>query len=212
MKYSLQQPKFIEIYDVLKETTTYGPDQSWFSEHWLRVSGCGPTSASFVFSYLAFTRPELRELYRGSELTRKEFVKQMESISTYIVPGNKGVYKVEMYIDGATRFAAAHGITLFPHKFPAGELQTEWRTDFKGLSEFVRSGLESDSPIGLLVLSKGKEHRLQDWHWITITEAEITDDQIIATATDEGRKINFDLGLWYQTSRLSGALVYFTTD
>ena len=130
MKYSLQQPKFIEIYDVLKETTTYGPDQSWFYEHWLRVSGCGPTSASFVFSYLAFTRPELRELYRGSELTRKEFVKQMESISTYIVPGNKGVYKVEMYIDGATRFAAAHGITLFPHKFPAGELQTEWRTDF----------------------------------------------------------------------------------
>ena len=211
MKYSLQQPKFIEIYDVLRETTTYGPNQSWFSDHWLRASGCGPTSASFVFSYLAFTRPELRELYRGADLTRKEFVKQMESLSTYIVPGKMGVYKVEMYVDGATRFATEHGITLFSHTFPVDELQAGWRTDFKGLSEFVRSGLESDSPIGFLVLSKGKEYRLQDWHWITITEAEITDDQIIATATDEGRKITFDLGLWYQTSRRSGALVYFTT-
>ncbi len=210
VKYAVSHPEFIDIFDPLNTKTAYGPDQSWFADTWLRRAACGPTSASFIFSYLAHTRPALQPLYIGTDLTRQQFVRQMEAVSDFMRPGPMGVNRIDLYTKGALQFASEHGIVLTPHTFKVNGLLDGWRTDLRGLADFVTGGLSLDTPVALLVLSKGKESRLQDWHWITITEAEFADGKIFATATDEGEKIHFDLSLWYQSTKMSGGLVYFS--
>jgi len=208
--YEISHPQLLEIRDGTYAETTFGPDQVWYPDRWLRKSGCGPTSASLLMAYYAFTRPELRSLYIADDLTRHSFIRQMQEMSRFIKPGMMGVDKISKYVDGVIQFADEKGITLSPHVFEVGEKNDARRNELQGLADFVSKGLSSDSPLGFLVLSRGNEKHLQNWHWITVTGADITEDTIRATASDEGKKKTFDLSLWYHTTSMNGGLVYFT--
>ncbi len=210
MKYELKNPSFLTISDKTRNKIYYGPDQVWFTDKWRKKAGCGPTSAAFVTAYLAFTRPHLRPLYAPSEMEREEFLHHMNDVYEFVTPGLMGVNKVSIFTKGVNAFASSRNIHLISHKLDIERVAFGQREPSKIIAEFVVNGLKSDCPISFLALSNGKESKLQNWHWITITSAEIEDTEVLVHASDEGHEIVFDLQLWYKTTNLSGGLVYFT--
>lgn len=209
MFYSIQHPGLLTIPPPNGGTPAFGPDQGWFENTWRADSGCGPVSASLIMAYLAFTQPHLRPLYIPESLTRPDWLIHMNTLFEFVTPGRMGVNKLPIYTDGVLSYAASRGVSLIPQAFDVPGVLLGKRKPSQELADFVAAGLASDTPIGLLVLSRGKESRLQHWHWITITSAEINGTDIQAHASDEGAEISFDLQLWYTTTHLSGGLAYF---
>ena len=210
MKYELKHPNLLTITDKTKNKTYYGPDQAWFTDKWRTKAGCGPTSAALVTAYLAFTRPHLRALYAPSEMAQDDFISHMDDLFEFVTPGLMGLNKISLFTKGVTDFASSRNIRLISHKLDVEKVLLGKREATPLIADFVADGLSSDCPISFLALSNGKENKLQNWHWITITSAEIDNTEVIVHASDEGHEIVFDLQLWYRTTSLSGGLVYFT--
>jgi hypothetical protein len=206
----LKHPELIEIIDDGSGVKTYGPDQIWYKKNRCQKSGCGPTAASLLLAYLAITRPSLQALYPARRMVRKDFAELMETMFTYVTPGIMGLNRLEPFVEGVLKYASERGVALEPHVLQVSGIEVGRRDPFAELAPFVLRGLELDCPIALLVLATGQESQLQNWHWITITQAEISEGKLLATASDEGIVRSFDLGLWYETTPLSGGLVYFT--
>lgn len=212
VRYELKHPELIEIIDDDSGIKTFGPDQIWYKKNWCQKSGCGPTAASLLLAYLSITRHSLQALYPAGRMVRKDFAELMETMFTYVTPGIMGLNRLEPFVDGVLKYAGERGVALEPHVMQVNGIEVGRRDPFAGPASFVAQGLEADCPIALLVLATGQESRLQNWHWITITQAEISEGKLLATASDEGIARSFDLGLWYETTPLSGGLVYFTPD
>lgn len=211
MVISISHPNLLTIMDDRTTGQFFGGTQSWYSTGWRRRAGCGPTCAANILSYLALTRPQLSPLYGHKKMDISDFSQYMEEVYQFVTPGRMGVNKVEMFLDGVVEFGKSRSILLAPHIFKVSNTITKDRPNVSELIEFVKAGLASDCPLGFLNLSRGKVKNLQSWHWVTITRADINQNSIIATVSDEGRQISLDLHLWYQTTHMSGGLIYFTS-
>jgi hypothetical protein len=207
---SVLRPEVLTIAEETSQRTNFGGDQEWYADEWHRRAGCGPTCAANVTAYLALTRPELRALYAGEDMRKSLFSAHMEEIYKFVTPGNMGLNRVEMYTRGVADFAVSRGLSLQAHVFEVHGNMCKDRLPVSELAEFVRAGLASDCPVAFLNLTKGRVKNIQGWHWITITSADISDTSLTAYASDEGKKICFDLRLWYLSTRMRGGLIYFT--
>ena len=169
-----------------------------------------PTSAAIVLAYLAFTQPEFRPLYEAKLMSRADFTRHIEAVYEYVTPGTMGLNRLDMFSDGVRAFAQSRGLTLTPHTFASAGRLSDRRSHVAELMDFVKAGFAADCPLGFLNLARGRVNNLQNWHWITISCVEMENDSLIAVASDEGRRIRFDLLLWYLSTRMHGGLVYFT--
>lgn len=208
MEISIKTPDILYIYESLEDVTYFGGNQAWYEKRWNKDSGCGPTCAANITAYLAMTRDNIRNLYPGSEMVQLEFANHMEEMFHYITPGPMGVNSLDKFINGFMRFLNEKNVNLTPYVLSVDMLSLKKR-NWKELQEFVIAGLKADCPLAFLNLSKGEEKRLQGWHWITITQARVEEDDVIAYASDEGKKIEFSLKLWYLTTKMHGGLIYF---
>ena len=208
-RYHINRLDWIQIEDGAGKTT-FGPDQEWFPDEFPRISGCGPTSGALITAYLARTRPDrFGALYPELSFARPDFVRHMQTMFQYLRPGPMGLNSLAMYRDGMASYCADRGVALTPLLFQVNGVDYGRRGDGEALRAFLRDALAEDHPVAFLALSRGAERNLQNWHWITIVEAEFRDDALIATASDEGIARSFDLLKWYRTTRLSGGLIRF---
>lgn len=211
MTVSVMHPEILNIEDEASGLKTFGGDQDWYFDEWHRRAGCGPTGAANVTAYLALTRPSRRSLYAGEDMRKSAFSAHMEDVYKFVTPGNMGLNRLEMFTEGVEAFARSRGLSLRAHAFEVHGNMHRGRPEVRELTEFVRAGLERDCPVAFLNLTKGRVKNLQGWHWITITAADLSDSHLTATASDEGRQIEFDLRLWYLSTRMRGGLAYFTS-
>lgn len=209
MKLTINQPELLNIVDNVTKKSTFGGNQAWYQKSWNQKSGCGPTCAANIMAYLALTREQMQKLYQQQEMEKEQFLKHMDDLFSYITPGPMGVNKLGKFVDGANKFALDRNISLHAHVLSVDKKDKEQRSREK-LESFMKEALTQDTPIAFLNLSRGEEVKIQNWHWITITSAEIGEDYIVATASDEGEEIEFDLLLWYMTTKKHGGLIYFT--
>jgi hypothetical protein len=209
MTISIKKPELLMISDEEKGGISFGANQEWYKKSWNKEAGCGPTCASIISAYLAMTSEKCQALYDSQSLKRDDFLEHMDELFHYVTPGVMGVNHVDKFVKGMLEFAGDKGVALTPHVI---SVENMFKKDRKPeqLKAFVEEALSADSPIAFLNLSRGEETRLQGWHWITITEAAIHPNSIIAVASDEGIKREFDLMLWYMTTRMHGGLIYFT--
>lgn len=206
MEYSIKNPELFKFGSRF-ESHSFGGNQEWYSKNWHRRAGCGPTSAANITSYLAHVDEDKSTLYSYNTLDKSNFTKHMDELFRYVTPGSMGVNHINMFIDGVKAFANSKSIPITIESLSVDKKTRKSRL-ISDLIEFTKKGLLNNSPIAFLVLSRGKEYRLQNWHWITITSVEINGDQVIATASDEGNIRRFDLSLWYLTTKMHGGLIY----
>lgn len=210
MTTTILQPDRLTIMEDAGDKGHFGGDQEWYAEEWQRMAGCGPTCAANVTTYLALTRPNLRALYAGDDMRRSQFAAHMTALYQYVTPGNMGLNRPEMFTQGVEAFAQSRGLNLAPHLFEVHGYLHKGRPSVDAMADFVQQGLSSDCPIAFLNLTKGRVKNIQGWHWITLVSAEMDERTLVATASDEGKQISFDLRLWYLSTRMRGGLIYFT--
>lgn len=207
---SILQPELLNIIDEQAGKVYFGGFQEWYENEWHRMAGCGPTCAANLMAYLAWTRPGLKALYGYDTMALPYFKRHMEEIYEYVIPGNMGLNRVEMFTDGIEGYTKSRGVTLIPHVFEVSGNLLKERRPSEELASFVKAGLHADCPLAFLNLTKGRVKNIQGWHWITITKADVEGGKVMACASDEGKEICFDLTLWYLSTRMRGGLVYFT--
>jgi hypothetical protein len=204
---SIKRPELFTITES-DNKTYFGGDQEWYIESWPRKAGCGPVCASNITSYLAHTRNQYKSLYTVDSMEKCDFLKHMDELFRYITPGHMGVNTLKKFYDGFKNFVSDKQIELDMYTFSVDDISSKNR-NLEELALFVEKALSNDTPLAFLNLCNGNEERLQSWHWITITAADIKKDSIIAVASDEGKKIEFDLSLWYLTTKMHGGFIYF---
>lgn len=189
---------------------SFGCNQDWYDEHWQRQAGCGPCTSATLLLYLARTRPELAPLYPLPAADRIHFRHFMNQIWTFVTPGRMGVNEASMLVDGVTRFAATREKVLSNSVFLIPGLTCN-RHPFDQFISFILTGLNTDSPVAFLNLSNGRLTNLDSWHWVTISALFLNDQaEHMAEISDSGDRKYINLTLWYQSTRLGGAAVYFS--
>ena len=201
----------LDLLDIPLENAApaFGCDQDWYGEHWQRQAGCGPCTSATILYYLALSRPDLASLYTLPAGSKEPFRLFMDQIWHYVTPGRMGVNEAGMLVDGVTRYAGTRGIGLEAAVFGIPGL-TGSRLPLDQFRDFIVAGLSRQTPVAFLNLSNGKLDNLDSWHWVTVT-ALFCDPQgqLFAELSDSGEKKRVNLTLWYTTTRLGGAAVYF---
>lgn len=199
----LSRPEVLEITDQ-SGRKYYGGDQAWYRSFWKRQSGCGPTSCSNLIWYLAITREKYKVLFQGTTKTKSEFICLMEQVWKYVTPTLQGVHKVEIFTDGAVRFAKGQNVVLSYKKLVIPQNEYE-RPGIEGMDGFLTESLAKDRPVAFLNLSNGKIKHLESWHWVTIVGYRM--DTHTALIYDQGRTIEADMKLWLETTYAGGGFV-----
>lgn len=183
-------------------TLYHGADQDWFPDPWQRRAGCGPTTASLIFHYLARQRSEFSPLRpeMGTEWT--DFLEHMCRVWEYVTPRSHGLNRPEYMVEGMAAYGKAVGVPLTPTLFSFPSARTK-RPPWEGLRSFVAAGLETDCPMAFLNLDNGKIKQLDRWHWVTLIGLEGDTASIV----DNGNTFTMDLRLWYATTKTRGGFV-----
>lgn len=189
----------------------YGCNQGWYPHFWKRQSGCGPSTASNQFAYLANTVDGAENLcVIQAPFDKDHFLKQMLALWRYITPGMGGVNSTAYYAKGGVEFAKSRGFHTIPFVFDVTPCNKPRKNTLEEAVTFIKEGLEKECPVAFLNLDNGEEKTLHHWHWVTITGVFDADGDTFVTVSDEGRKKDLNFSLWYNTTKKDGGLVYFT--
>ncbi len=206
----LRAPQLLLITRPGGHPPAFGGDQTWYASRWQRQSGCGPTTAATLLAYLAQTCPQAASLLPSQPLHYDTFVPWMQQLWGFVTPDARGVHKADRLLDGVLALASSHQLFLEPHVFlvPAA---TSKRPPWDSCLAFIKDGLEQNSPVAFLNRSRGRLTNLESWHWVTITALCQTRQGTVAEVSDSGERKTIKLSLWYQSSRLGGDLVWFSS-
>ena len=184
----------------------YGASQDWYSHFIQRRAGCGPTTATNLFIYLAKKDPYFYNLF-PDEINYQTALNKMNEIWNYITPGRRGVNSLEIFEKGALLYAKEHGIELIVNSLKVME---EAKVSKEVLEKFLVDNLNNDYPIAFLNLSAGMVTNLSNWHWVLIVGYEKDDNDLFVYLDDEGEPKKISIFLWLKSMTNDGGFITFT--
>ena len=203
MKVTLANPCMMNITGSQGEIYI-GGSQEWYLDHWQRISGCGPTTASNLIWYMARPKPAESSHKNGGFVHYMELHHEMFS---FVTPGMQGVNSSSIFTEGLENYGRKHDLQITPHVIEIpGKPYT--RPDTSEVRDFIVAALNSNAPAAFLNLSNGTLTNLANWHWVTVLAIE--PDTMATDICDQGAPLTIDLAEWLRTSMLGGALVYIT--
>lgn len=197
----IKHPEWMDI-SCPDGTVSHGANQDWFPEPFQQRAGCGPTTASQIFCYLARRGPELAPLCMPVPAGQAAFLEHMCRVWQFVTPRSHGLNRPEYMVEDMAAYGAAQGVALAPTMFAFPSARTK-RPSWEQLRYFVTESLAADCPIAFLNLDNGKIKDLDRWHWVTIVGLE----ENMAAVVDNGRSFTMDLKLWYATTKTRGGFV-----
>ncbi len=204
MTYRLEDPDAFVVTDSQNGTRFMGGDQDWYHTKWQRMSGCGPTTITNIFSYL--TRGTRQD--SDKQLSKAAHTALMEKIWKYVTPTIHGIPTATLLLRGVPDLLTAHG---YQYQLDQLDIEPPRNTDMPTIGSFLKQYLQRDIPVALLTLDKGKEPTLDEWHWVTVVgmdEAKGNDMRLLIIDNGEMKEVN--LGLWLATTKKGGGLAAFS--
>lgn len=185
---------------------SYGGQQDWLPEYMMKVGGCAAVTACDCSIYFELYK-NLRGLYPfdKNNVTRNDYIKFTDEMKPYLHPRWQGIDRLEIYIDGFTKFLRDRGennLKLLP-----------WRgeQDFKATHMVLKYQIDNGFPIPCLNL-RHTSPLLQDyvWHWFLLTGYENIGEVWKVKVVSYGiwRWFDFDL-LWDTGFAQKGGLIVF---
>lgn len=189
--------------DYFQIETSYGGNQDWFIDRWMRDGGCGAETACDVSVYFA--------MYRGiSQIypfrlppTRADYVAFSEIMRPYLRPRFTGIDRLDIYIEGFSGYLHDRGIEGIALRPWEGERSYEKTRDV------VRQQIDAGMPIPCLTLKhKALSMDFYVWHWYLLTGYEDFDGACAVKAVTYGNWRWLDLcTLWDTGYERRGGLV-----
>lgn len=204
-KYLLDDINMLEI--THRNRLYYGGSQEWFASFFKRMAGCGPTTATNLFIYLAKTDSYFKILY-DKEINYTNVLKMMSQVYKKITPGLKGVNTLDIFENGALEYVKPFNITMSTSSLKV----VPKRTDELEAKNYLVEHLNNNRPIAFLNLSAGLLTNLSNWHWVLIVGLIVENNKMKAIIFDEGKYKQIDLSLWLRTTDKDGGFVTFIKD
>jgi hypothetical protein len=154
---------------------------------------------------MAMKKSWANDLYKYSKtfVTKSDFQKHMNEVVQYVAPNP--IWRMPSYTswgNSVQSFANSRGVKLIPYFSNASPT-------LENASTYVKDGLRSDAPVGLLMYYNPKLAEY-DWHWMTITKyfRDTADNRYIAVSSWGTRySLNWK---WVWENSLYGAILYFS--
>ncbi len=203
---SLVKPDLFKIHDKGAGKAHYGCDQEWYTTEWQRMSGCGPSVACNIISYLE--RRRRAPGGAGTCMSKAASLLRMQEAWEYVTPTEAGLPKISMFYEAVLRYTKARGLDV---EYGALELPKakSRRPSLAKVISFIKDALLKDAPVAFLNLCNGAEKELDAWHWVTIValEGEADGNRAVVRIVDDGVLKKIDLALWHATTKLGGGFV-----
>ena len=183
-----------------------GYKQEWYPAELQRTSGCGPTAACAIMSYMMYRMTGEKLSFPAN---RSDCLAAMEEAWSYVTPGDEGIPSAGMLCEGFLDYAQARGLDVSAHALDIPQ-DVSLRPAFTEVLEFITRALASDAPVAFLNLCNGDVRDLDRWHWVTIVSVEYGEGSAVACIMDEGRLLDVDLKLWCDTTVRGGGFAYFS--
>ncbi len=183
-----------------------GGQQDWFPEYMMRIGGCAAVTACDCSIYFELHK-NLRGLYPfdKNNLTQADYIKFSNIMKPYLHPRWQGIDKLEIYIDGFTKFLRERG------ENDLKLLAWDGHQDFKATHMVLKFQIDNGYPIPCLNLYH-KNPLLRDyvWHWFLLTGYENVDEnwRVKVVSYGVGRWFDFDM-LWDTGFENRGGLIVF---
>ncbi|MGI6721888.1 MAG: hypothetical protein ACOX4I_04975 [Anaerovoracaceae bacterium] len=187
---------------------SYGGCQDWFRDFMMKIGGCAAATA--CDSSICF------DLYKGTDvcpvdvhdLSIKTYRLFSRIMKPYLRPRWRGVDKLEIYIDGFTRYLRDKGETTISMTPLHGSCS------FVEAAAALRKQIDDGWPIPILTLHHSDpDFSFYEWHWYLLTGYRTDGERLMAKAVTYGswRWLDFER-LWDTGYEEKGGLVLYHRD
>lgn len=183
----------------------YGGSQEWFFNFFKKQAGCGPTTATNLFIYLAKTDRYFEKIF-SDDINYENVLKMMNQVWKDVTPGIMGVNRLAILEEGSLKYAQRFNVKIKPIQL---EIIPQ-KNDETSVKDYLIEQITSNRPVAFLNLSAGSLYNLSNWHWVLIVGITIQDNNIIAHIFDEGRYKKIDFSLWLNSTSKNGGLITFS--
>ena len=185
----------------------YGGAQDWCHTHWMKIGGCAAITACDCSLYF--------ELHKGKtglcphahdNVSRDDYVDFAYIMEPYLRPRWTGIDRLDIYIDGFSKYLHDHDINDISLSPWSGERNLE---DTKTI---IKQQIDQGWPIPCLTL-KHTHPAMDDyvWHWYIINGYEQFDNTLMVKTVTYGTWRWFDLAtLWDTGNSPKGGLILFS--
>lgn len=183
-----------------------GGNQTWFRDYWMKLGGCAAVTACDSCIYFAkefgFT-----DLYPFDvhKLTKKEYIAFSKIIKPYLKPRFMGIDKIDIYIEGFTKYLWVIGEDRIKVAGITGDASYE---DYEAV---VRRQIDRDMPVPCLLL-KTKNRKLKNyvWHWFLLMGYQETETDFLVKTVTYSNEVWFSLkDIWDTGHKKKGGLISF---
>ncbi len=183
---------------------SYGGDQNWFSDHWMKIGGCGAVTACDVCVYLAKYR-DMPELYPfdPDSVTKEDYLAFAERMRKFLGPRHMGINKTEIYTDGFNDYLNDCGVRPIRFRSCSGD------EDVETAVKLVKDQIDRGFPVPYLMLLH-RDVKLDDymWHWFLLNGYDESDRAFRVKVVSYGEGKWMDLRhLWRTGRRQKGGFV-----
>lgn len=201
----LEDSAFLSIKDQ-NSILHYGGNQAWFTDHFLRLAGCGTVAAADITAYVA-RRNSWQSLYGGDLFSKTiplmEFQTHMHAVVDKLKPTSKGIPDVGYFQNGFESFLNTKGFEGKVWYEQRGSNKSPDQIKAAGL--FILFNLLQDRPIAcihwfgashLKVYNPeecGESIANMNWHWVVITELYCVNKELFVGISSEGKRYRFAL-------------------
>ncbi|MDD4445058.1 MAG: hypothetical protein PHC36_04540 [Eubacteriales bacterium] len=179
--------------------------QEWYPTAPQRNAGCGPTVACMIMTYILY-----KAFHISSPVSQGQSacLAAMEEAWRYVTPGDEGIPTTRMFCEGFLEYAKAKELDVDARSLDVPQ-EMAFRPSFTEILRFLSEALALDAPVAFLNLCNGDVHNLDRWHWVIILSIEYSEHTAVVRIMDEGRLLDVDLRLWYDTTVGGGGFACF---
>ena len=176
---------------------SYGGNQDWFSEMWMKKGGCGAVTACDVCIYLARYK-DMRELYPFDpyNVTVSDYIRFGESMRKYLGPRMRGIDRTDIFTDGFNGYLKDRGLSPIRFDDYSGE------GDPGTAATLIKDRIDDGFPVPYLMLMH-RDRKLNDymWHWFILNGYDEAETEFKVKVVTYGKGIWMDLYHLWQTGR-----------
>ena len=188
---------------------SYGGNQDWFPTFMIRIGGCGAETACDSSLYFAIHRG-LSEIApaNAAEITKEDYIRLAYVMRPYLSPRMSGIDRLDIYIDGYTKYLKDRGETRLAMKPFDGTEPFE-----KAKAAVIRQ-IDAGYPIPTLVLNhRNPGMKEYVWHWFLINGYDESEDSFRVRAVTYGEYEWLNLRDLWETGHLRrGGFVLYQMD
>ena len=183
---------------------SYGGNQSWFLDPFMKLGGCAAAAACDTCINLAKHHQKINLFpFSLNPIKKEEYIQFSTMMKSFLRPRIGGITSLNVFVKGFEKYIASRGRTGILVSAFAGE------RGLKDAIEIIRYQIDQDLVIPYLLLRHKRSHfHHYVWHWFLIVGYEEKEDGFFVKVATYGNYRWLSLAeLWASGYRKKGGMI-----